>query len=56
MNGYQEGYQHGKSAALAGKNKNYTGFNKAKGLISGNYYDTYVEGYNDGYKDGMRNR
>ena len=56
INCYKEGYNNGLADAENRRSKRYTGFPKAKALISSNCYDTYVQGYDKGYADGMAKR
>ena len=53
INCYDQGYQNGLNDAMRGKSKRYTGFPKAKAMISSDCYDTYVRGYDKGYGDGL---
>ena len=55
-NDYKRGFEDGKTAAMAGKDKNYirSGMSLKFAIHGSHAIDTYNKGYNDGYETAMK--
>ncbi len=52
----QQGFDDGKSDALANKGKNYNKTPFWKSMLSSNVTDSYCKGYDEGYRKGCDQR